>query len=57
MGAALGMNTEELFNDEDLIYNPSPTPTVLKQPVGRTSGCLTSRNHAVGLASFVLLVA
>lgn len=47
MGAALGMNTEELFNDEDLIYNPSPTPTVLKQPVGRTSGCLTSRNHAL----------
>ncbi|XP_062927802.1 TATA-binding protein-associated factor 172 isoform X2 [Mobula hypostoma] len=33
MGAALGMNTEELFNDEDLIYNPSPTPTVLKQPL------------------------
>ncbi|XP_067858540.1 TATA-binding protein-associated factor 172 isoform X3 [Heptranchias perlo] len=47
MGAALGMNTEELFNDEDLIYNPSPAPTVLKQPVGRTSGCLSSRNHAL----------
>ncbi|XP_060697914.1 TATA-binding protein-associated factor 172 isoform X1 [Hemiscyllium ocellatum] len=47
MGAALGMNTEELFNDEDLIYNPSPASTVLKQPVGRTSGCLSSRNHAL----------
>uniref|UniRef100_A0A4W3KDG6 B-TFIID TATA-box binding protein associated factor 1 n=1 Tax=Callorhinchus milii TaxID=7868 RepID=A0A4W3KDG6_CALMI len=33
MGAALGMNTEELFNDEDLIYNPPPAPPVIKQPL------------------------
>lgn len=39
MGAAIGMNTEDLFNDEDLDYSPSSVSLVNKQPVGKTSGC------------------
>uniref|UniRef100_A0A8C0IZL4 Uncharacterized protein n=1 Tax=Chelonoidis abingdonii TaxID=106734 RepID=A0A8C0IZL4_CHEAB len=34
MGAAIGMNTEDLFNDEDLDYTPTSTSLVNKQPVG-----------------------
>lgn len=49
MGAAIGMNTEDLFNDEDLDYSPSSVSLVNKQPVGKTSGCLTARNNTVGL--------
>ncbi|XP_041123938.1 TATA-binding protein-associated factor 172 isoform X1 [Polyodon spathula] len=45
MGAAIGMNTEDLFNDEDLDYTPSKSPAANKQPVCRTSGCPTARNH------------
>ncbi|XP_074089486.1 TATA-binding protein-associated factor 172 isoform X5 [Macrotis lagotis] len=44
MGAAIGMNTEELFNDEDLDYTPASASLVNKQPVGKTSGCLITRN-------------
>ncbi|KAM9065654.1 TATA-binding protein-associated factor 172 isoform X1 [Sarcophilus harrisii] len=44
MGAAIGMNTEELFNDEDLDYTPASASLVNKQPVGKTSGCLIARN-------------
>ncbi|MGH0155648.1 UNVERIFIED_CONTAM: hypothetical protein FKN15_033634 [Acipenser sinensis] len=33
MGAAIGMNTEDLFNDEDLDYTPSKSPAANKQPV------------------------
>ncbi|MGH0116970.1 UNVERIFIED_CONTAM: hypothetical protein FKN15_026664, partial [Acipenser sinensis] len=32
MGAAIGMNTEDLFNDEDLDYTPSKSPAANKQP-------------------------
>ncbi|MBN3290028.1 BTAF1 factor, partial [Polypterus senegalus] len=46
MGAAIGMDTEDLFNDEDLDYTPSPS-LVVKQSVGRTSGSVTSRNHTM----------
>ncbi|XP_077678748.1 TATA-binding protein-associated factor 172 isoform X3 [Eretmochelys imbricata] len=45
MGAAIGMNTEDLFNDEDLDYTPTSASLVNKQPVGKTSGCLTARNN------------
>nr|XP_033799589.1 TATA-binding protein-associated factor 172 isoform X2 [Geotrypetes seraphini] len=33
MGAAIGLNTEDLFNDEDLDYTPVPTSLVNKQPI------------------------
>ncbi|XP_061600766.1 TATA-binding protein-associated factor 172 isoform X3 [Cololabis saira] len=43
MGAAIGMDTEELFNDEDLDY--SCQPNNLKGPgIKATAGC-SSRNH------------
>ncbi|XP_044880863.1 TATA-binding protein-associated factor 172 isoform X3 [Mauremys mutica] len=45
MGAAIGMNTEDLFNDEDLDYTPTSASLVNKQPVGKTLGCLTARNN------------
>ncbi|XP_005991591.1 TATA-binding protein-associated factor 172 isoform X2 [Latimeria chalumnae] len=32
MGAAIGMSTEELFNDEDLDYTPSSISQITKQP-------------------------
>lgn len=34
MGAAIGMNTEELFNDDDLDY--LPTNTLVNKPVGKS---------------------
>lgn len=49
MGAAIGMNTEDLFNDEDLDYSPSSVLLVNKQPVGKTLGCFTARNNTMGL--------
>lgn len=48
MGAAIGMNTEDLFNDEDLDYSPSSVLLVNKQPVGKTLGYLIARNNTVG---------
>uniref|UniRef100_A0A665UB46 BTAF1 RNA polymerase II, B-TFIID transcription factor-associated n=1 Tax=Echeneis naucrates TaxID=173247 RepID=A0A665UB46_ECHNA len=33
MGAAIGMDTEELFNDEDLDYNSQATPLSCFQPI------------------------
>lgn len=44
MGEAIGMSTEELFNDEDLDYTPTSAALVNKQPVGKTFGCLTATN-------------
>jgi len=51
MGAAIGMNTEDLFNDEDLDYSPSSVSLVNK-PVGKTSGCFTAKNNTVSLLYF-----
>ena len=42
MGAALGMDTEELFNDEDL----EDTSTA-KAPGDKASACSSSRDHVV----------
>lgn len=47
MGAAIGMNTEDLFNDEDLDYTPASSFLVHKQPVGKTSGYLIARTTMV----------
>ena len=40
MGEAIGMSTEELFNDEDLDYTPTSAALVNKQSVGKTLGWL-----------------
>ncbi|KAJ8250406.1 hypothetical protein COCON_G00223280 [Conger conger] len=46
MGAAIGMDTEDLFNDEDLDYNPAAcAPAGLKPQGGRPLACPSSRNH------------
>lgn len=46
MGAAIGMDTEELFNDEDL-DDTCQTSVVKAQGVKVTAGC-SSHNHLVG---------
>ncbi|EPY82001.1 TATA-binding protein-associated factor 172-like protein [Camelus ferus] len=38
MGEAIGMSTEELFNDEDLDYTPTSAALVNKQPVRHGAG-------------------
>ncbi|KAM6956533.1 TATA-binding protein-associated factor 172 [Aplochiton taeniatus] len=43
MGAAIGMDTEDLFNDEDLDY--TCTPSGPKGQAGKASACSSSRNH------------
>ncbi|XP_037533534.1 TATA-binding protein-associated factor 172 [Nematolebias whitei] len=43
MGAAIGMDTEELFNDEDLDYSCQPSG-LRAQEIRPTAGC-SSRNH------------
>lgn len=53
MGEAIGMSTEELFNDEDLDYTPTSAALVNKQPVGKTFVCLTESN-AKGLLHFTM---
>lgn len=45
MGAAIGMDTEELFNDEDL-EDTCASSTTRTLP-GRSLGCAFSRNHMV----------
>lgn len=53
MGAAIGMDTEELFNDEDLDYTCHTGG--LKAPGTKAVAGSTSRNHAVSLIlDFVL---
>ena len=52
MGEAIGMSTEELFNDEDLDYTPTSAALVNKQSVGKTLGCLIASNNTV---CFILL--
>jgi len=48
MGAAIGMDTEELFNDEDL-EDACASNTNRTQP-GKSLGCHFSRNHMVSRA-------
>lgn len=52
MGEAIGMSTEELFNDEDLDYTPTSAALVNKQSVGKTLGWLQVTTQRV---YFVLL--
>lgn len=53
MGEAIGMSTEELFNDEDLDYTPTSAALVNKQSVGKTLGWLqVTTQHKI---YFVLL--
>lgn len=47
MGAAIGMDTEDLFNDEDLDYTCQPSGP-RAQGSKATAGS-SSRNHVVGL--------
>lgn len=47
MGAAIGMDTEELFNDEDLDYTCQTS--VLRAPGGKATAGSSTRNHMVGL--------
>ncbi|XP_029465800.1 TATA-binding protein-associated factor 172 [Rhinatrema bivittatum] len=42
MGAAIGMDTEDLFNDEDLDYTPMSTSLVNKQPILQAAEFLDS---------------
>ncbi|KAF2975246.1 hypothetical protein EK904_009119 [Melospiza melodia maxima] len=46
MGAAIGMNTEDLFNDEDLDYSPSPVLLVNKQPTLQAAELIDSEFRA-----------
>ena len=57
MGEAIGMSTEELFNDEDLDYTPTSAALVNKQPVGKTFGCLTASNNTGDLLLFCSAIA
>lgn len=57
MGEAIGMSTEELFNDEDLDYTPTSAALVNKQPVGKTFGCLTASNNTGDLLLFWYAIA
>ncbi|RXM36599.1 TATA-binding protein-associated factor 172 [Acipenser ruthenus] len=45
MGAAIGMNTEDLFNDEDLDYTPSKSPAANKQPTMPAAELIDSEFH------------
>lgn len=46
MGAAIGMDTDELFNDEDLDYTCQTSG--LRSHGGKATAGSTSRNHMVG---------
>ncbi|KAF4791370.1 TATA-binding protein-associated factor 172 isoform X1 [Turdus rufiventris] len=50
MGAAIGMNTEDLFNDEDLDYSPSSVLLVNKQPTLQAAELIDSEFRA-GMSS------
>ncbi|XP_074928810.1 TATA-binding protein-associated factor 172 isoform X4 [Chelonoidis abingdonii] len=50
MGAAIGMNTEDLFNDEDLDYTPTSTSLVNKQPTLQAAELIDSEFRA-GMSS------
>ncbi|EGW00752.1 TATA-binding protein-associated factor 172 [Cricetulus griseus] len=57
MGEAIGMSTEELFNDEDLDYTPTSAALVNKQSVGKTLGYLIASNNTKILLHFALQAA
>lgn len=46
MGAAIGMDTDELFNDEDLDYTCQTSG--LRSHGGKATAGSSSRNHTVG---------
>lgn len=46
MGAAIGMDTDELFNDEDLDYTCQTSG--LRSQGGKATAGSSSRNHMVG---------
>ncbi|XP_061491537.1 TATA-binding protein-associated factor 172 [Rhineura floridana] len=50
MGAAIGMNTEDLFNDEDLDYTPASSFLVHKQPTLQAAELIDSEFRA-GMSS------
>ncbi|XP_040342843.1 TATA-binding protein-associated factor 172 [Herpailurus yagouaroundi] len=50
MGEAIGMSTEELFNDEDLDYTPTSTALVNKQPTLQAAELIDSEFRA-GMSS------
>uniref|UniRef100_A0A8C3PD79 B-TFIID TATA-box binding protein associated factor 1 n=1 Tax=Chrysemys picta bellii TaxID=8478 RepID=A0A8C3PD79_CHRPI len=50
MGAAIGMNTEDLFNDEDLDYTPTSASLVNKQPTLQAAELIDSEFRA-GMSS------
>lgn len=52
MGAAIGMSTEDLFNDEDLDYTPASSFLVHKQPVGKMPDC----SATISLSGFALFI-
>lgn len=53
MGAAIGMDTEELFNDEDLDYTCQPIG--LRAHGSKATAGSSSRNHMVSLILASLL--
>ena len=53
MGAAIGMDTEELFNDEDLDCSCPPTAVYNRPPGVKGSAWPASRNHVVGVLAFL----
>lgn len=54
MGAAIGMDTEELFNDEDLDYTCQTSG--LRGHGNKATAGSSSRNHMVGLIFFPLVL-
>ncbi|XP_025773591.1 TATA-binding protein-associated factor 172 [Puma concolor] len=50
MGEAIGMSTEELFNDEDLDYTPTSTALINKQPTLQAAELIDSEFRA-GMSS------
>uniref|UniRef100_A0A7M4FCU0 B-TFIID TATA-box binding protein associated factor 1 n=1 Tax=Crocodylus porosus TaxID=8502 RepID=A0A7M4FCU0_CROPO len=50
MGAAIGMNTEDLFNDEDLDYTPTSASLINKQPTLQAAELIDSEFRA-GMSS------
>lgn len=54
MGEAIGMSTEELFNDEDLDYTPTSAALGNKPSVGKILGYLIASNNTKGSLHVVM---